>query len=128
MGIGKFILQNTLQEHVESFQVNLRRTVAKGHLFMASYNHSKSNSNQVLDLNVDNTIFSAQLPGPYPWDTPNRFLSWCLLPLLKGFDLGYSTEARTGFPFSVVNDQQQLVEAPDSRRSEERRVGKECRV
>jgi len=113
---GNFILQNTRQDHYDSFQVNLRRSFSKGHLVMASYTHSKSNSNQVLDFNVDNPIFSAQLPGPYPWDTPNRFLSWGLLPLLKGFDLGYSTEARTGFPFSVVNDQQQLVEAPDSRR------------
>jgi hypothetical protein len=113
---GNFLLQNTRQDHYDSFQVNIRRSFLKGHLLMASYTHSKSNSNQVLDFNVDNPIFNAQLPGPYPWDTPNRVLSWGLLPLLKGFDLGYSTEVRSGFPFSVVNDQQQLVEAPDSRR------------
>ena len=35
---------------------------------------------------------------------------------MKGFDFAYSTEVRAGFPFNVVNDQQQLVEPPGSRR------------
>jgi len=35
---------------------------------------------------------------------------------VKGFDFAYSTEVRAGFPFNVVNDQQQLVELPGSRR------------
>jgi hypothetical protein len=42
--------------------------------------------------------------------------TWGLLPLYKGFDFAYSTELHTGFPFSVVNDQLQLVELPGSRR------------
>ncbi len=113
---AEFALANTRQDHYDSFQINVRRSFQKGHVLMASYTRSKSHSNQVLDFNVDNPIFSAQSAGPYPWDAPNRFLSWGLLPLLKGFDLGYSMEARNGFPFSVVNDQQQLVEPPGSRR------------
>ena len=111
-----FALENTRQDHYDSFQINVRRSFQKGHVLMASFTLSKARSNQVLDFNVDNPIFSAQAAGPYPWDAPNRFLSWGLLPLLKGFDLGYSMEARNGFPFSVVNDQQQLVEPPGSRR------------
>jgi hypothetical protein len=82
----------------------------------ASYVRSRARTNQVLDFNIDNPQFSPQQLGPYPWDTPNRFLSYGLLPLVKGFDLAYSTEVRTGFPFYVVNDQQQLVEPPGSRR------------
>jgi Carboxypeptidase regulatory-like domain len=111
-----FLLQNTRKDRYDAFQVNLRRSFAKGHMVMLSYTRSKSRSNQVLDFNVDNPVFSAQAAGPYPWDAPNRFLSWGFLSLVKGFDLGYSTELRSGFPFNAVNDQEQLAEPPGSRR------------
>jgi outer membrane receptor protein involved in Fe transport len=113
---GNFVLRNTRQDHYDGFQIEARRPFRHGHLLFASYMHSRSRSNQVLDFSVDNPLFSSQQPGPYPWDAPNRFLSWGLLPLHKGFDFAYSTELHTGFPFNVVNDQLQLVGPPGSRR------------
>ena len=113
---GQFALSNTRQDHYDGFQIGARHAFRNGHMIAASYVRSHARSNQVLDFNIDNPQFSPQQPGPYSWDTPNRFLSYGLLPLLKGFDLAYSTEVRTGFPFNVVNDQQQVVEAPGSRR------------
>jgi TonB-dependent receptor-like protein len=111
-----FQLQNTRQDRYYSFKADFRRTFQKRFIVTASYTHSRSHSNQVFDYSLDNLIFSPQVPGPYPWDAPNRFISWGLLPLVKGFDVGYSLEARTGFPFAVINDQQQLVEPPGDHR------------
>jgi hypothetical protein len=118
---GNFLLQNTRQDHYDAFQLNLRRSFGKRYLVMGSYTRSRTRSNQVLDFNVDAPILSPQAPGPYPWDAPNRFLSWGLLPFLKlplvqALDLAYSAEARTGFPFSVNNELQQLVGVPGSHR------------
>ncbi len=113
---GNFVLQNTREDRYDAFQLNLRRTFRHTYVVFGSYTRSRSRSNQVLDFNVDSPILSPQAAGPYPWDAPNRFLSWGLLPLIKGFDLAYSMEWRDGFPFSVVNDQQQLVGPPGSRR------------
>lgn len=109
---AQFQLQNNREDHFDSFEINLRRVFEKGHLIMGSYIRSKSRSRQVLDFNVDNPVFSTQQPGPYPWDAPNRFLSWGFLPLIKGFDFGYSMEYRTGFPFYLVDNQQQLAPLP----------------
>jgi hypothetical protein len=111
---AQFQLENQREDHYDSFEINLRRVFEKGHVIMGSYVRSKSHTNQVLDFNADNPIFSTQQPGPYAWDAPNRFLSWGFLPfnflpLIHQLDLGYSTEYRTGFPFYVVNNQQQLV-------------------
>jgi hypothetical protein len=106
---AQFQLENQRDDHFDSFEINLRRVFEKGHVIMGSYIRSQSHTSQVLDFNVDNPVFSTQQSGPYAWDAPNRFLSWGFLPLIKGFDLSYSTEYRTGFPFYVVNDQQQLV-------------------
>jgi hypothetical protein len=90
-------------------------------MLMGSYTRSRVHSNQALDFNVDSPLLSSQQPGPYTWDTPNRFLSWGYVPLFKlpiihQTEIAYSMEARTGFPFNVTNDQQQLVAPPGSRR------------
>lgn len=118
---GNFILQNTRDDLYRAFQVTLRRGFGKRYMVLGSYTRSTAHSNQVLDFNVDNPILSPQEPGPYPWDAPNRFLSWGFLPFFKlpivhSLDLAYSMEARSGFPFDVYNDLQQLVEPPGARR------------
>jgi len=113
---GNFVLQNTRQDRYDGLQVQVRHAFRNGHMLFASYMRSHARSNQVLDFNIDNPQFSRQQPGPYPWDSPNRFLSWGLLPIYKGFDFAYSGELRSGFPFNVVNDQIQLAESPGSRR------------
>jgi len=111
---GNFILQNTRDDHYDAFQIALRHNFRENYSVMGSYTRSSATSNQALDFNVDNPILSAQQAGPYSWDTPNRFLSWGYvpffkLPVLHQFELAYSMEARTGFPFSVFTDQQELI-------------------
>jgi len=115
-GGPNFLLVNTREDRYDSFKVDLRRTFHERYVVTASYTHSHSRSNQVLDYSLDNLVLSPQVPGPYPWDTPNRFISWGWLPLVKGFDVGYSLEARTGFPFGAINDQQQIVQPPGTYR------------
>jgi hypothetical protein len=117
---GSFVLQNSREDRYHSFQVSLRRAFRHRYAVFGSYTRSSSRSNQVLDFNVDSPILSPQAAGPYPWDAPNRFLSWGLvpffkLPIIHEFDIAYSLEARNGFPFNVTNDQQQLVEPPGTR-------------
>lgn len=111
---AQFQLQNARHDQFDSVEVNLRRVFEQGHMIMGSYIRSRAHSDQVLDLNVDNPVFSTQQPGPYPWDAPNRFLSWGFLPLpslplIHRLDFGYSAEYRTGFPFYVINNQQQFA-------------------
>ena len=118
---GNFVLQNTREDRYHSFQVNLRRAFRHRYSVFGSYTRSSARSNQVLDFNVDSPILSPQAAGPYPWDAPNRYLSWGLapffkLPIIHEFDIAYSLEARSGFPFNVTNDQQQLVDPPGTRR------------
>jgi len=118
---GNFILQNTRQDHYSAFQISLRRKFSESYMIMGSYTRSAVRSNQALDFNIDNPILSSQQPGPYPWDTPNRFLSWGYLPFFKlpiihQLELAYSLEARTGFPFSLFSTQQELISAPGAER------------
>jgi hypothetical protein len=118
---GNFILENTRDDRYDAFELSLRHNFRESYMLMGSYTRSRVRSSQALDFNVDSPLLSPQQPGPYTWDTPNRFLSWGYVPLFKlpiihQTEIAYSLEARTGFPFNVTNDQQQLVGPPGSRR------------
>lgn len=111
-----FLLQNSREDRYYSLKIDARRTFRKRYTVMGSYTRSSSRSNEVLDYSLDNLTLSSQVAGPFAWDAPDRFISWGLLPLVKGFDAGYSLEARTGFPFAAINDQQQIVRPPGAYR------------
>ncbi len=118
---GDFILQTTRKDHYDAFQVTLRRTFREAYSLSGSFTRSSARSNQALDFNVDSNILGAQQPGPYPWDTPNRFLSWGYfplfrLPILHQFEVAYSAEVRSGFPFNEFTDQQRLIGPPGAQR------------
>ncbi|MGA7646393.1 MAG: TonB-dependent receptor [Terriglobales bacterium] len=118
---GTFILENTRDDRYDALEVSLRHNFRESYMLMGSYTRSRVRSNQALDFNVDSPLLGPQQPGRYPWDAPNRFLSWGYVPLFKlpivhQTEIAYSLEARTGFPFNVTNDQLQLVGPPGSRR------------
>jgi hypothetical protein len=117
---GNYVLENTRQDHYDAFQISARKAFHQTYVVTASYVRSNTRSNQVLDFNIDNPIYGPQLSGPFPWNAPDRFLSTGILPgklpLLKQVDVEYSAEARTGFPFYLVNNEQQLVTSPGSHR------------
>jgi hypothetical protein len=116
-----FVLQNTRDDRYDALQITVRHKFRENYTVMGAYTRSRAKSNQVLDFNVDNPILSAQQAGPYAWDTPNRFLSWGYVPLFKlpvvhQLEVAYSMEARTGFPFNQLTEQQQLLGAPGAQR------------
>lgn len=110
---GKFILESIRKDRYDAVTVSAQRRFKGGHVIYASYTGSNARSNAVLDFNIDNPYFSHQAGGPLPWDTPNRVVSWGILPLIRQFDLAYTLDWRDGFPFSVVNENQELVGPPD---------------
>ncbi len=113
---GAFALRNVRQDHYDALEVSARRMFKGQHVVFASYTRSAARSTAVLNFNIDNPLFSQQAGGPLPWDTPNRVVTWGWLPLLRKFDLAYAADWRDGFPFSLVNQDQQLVGVPGSRR------------
>jgi hypothetical protein len=54
--------------------------------------------------------------GPMPWDAPHRLLSWSYFPLSEKWALAYMLEWRSGYPFSVENEEGRIIGAANSRR------------
>jgi len=121
-------LVNTRRDVYDAFDAGVRRTFAGKYEWFAGYTRSSSRTNQAVNYSLENPIFAAQAPGPFPWDAPNRFHMWGWLPLpnrrlpsvlrfiTRNTTAAYLVEYRTGFPFSVVDERGFQVGAPGSMR------------
>jgi TonB dependent receptor/Carboxypeptidase regulatory-like domain len=110
---GDFVLGNARDDHYTAFQVSVRHRFRQYHEIFGAYTRSRSTTNQVFDFSVDFPLLSSQLPGPFPWDTPNRFVGYGIVPFFKlpvvhKVDMVYSYEARTGLPFFATTDQGEI--------------------
>ena len=114
---GSYRLTNLRRDDFDSVQVSVRQTFAGQHEWMLSYTRSRALSNAVLDYNSTAPLQVMPDLLAMPWDTPNRALGWAYLPLpWKNWAVAALADARTGFPFSVVNEYGLVQDGVDSRR------------
>jgi hypothetical protein len=108
--VNFFVLSNNRRDRYRSLLVSFRHSFTDKTAVTASYMRSSTRTNRVFDYSLDTLLFSPQQSGPLEWDAPNRFVSsgWMPLPVWNLL-ASYFFEYRTGFPFSIVNEQQQLV-------------------
>jgi Carboxypeptidase regulatory-like domain len=114
---GIFLLQDTRKDRYRSATVSVRHVFSEDMEVYCAYTRSVAHSNEVLNPALGSIFYVAQQPGPVLWDAPNRVVTWGWAPThIWGIQLSYFFEYRTGFPFSVINLEQQLVGPPNSSR------------
>ena len=115
--VATLLLQNNRNDRYIAGEVWVRHAFGEKAQIEVDYTRSRASSNEVLDPTLAQLILSSQQPGPLLWDAPHRLVSsgWTPLPFW-GLLISGLLEYRTGFPFSTLDEQQQLVGAPNSRR------------
>jgi hypothetical protein len=114
---GIFFLGDQRKDRYRSATFSLRHTFSTSTELFGAFTRSNSRSNEVLNPALGSIFYAPQQSGPVAWDAPNRLLTWGWTPTrIWGLQLSYFFEYRTGFPFSAINLQQQLVGAPNSLR------------
>jgi len=114
---GEFLLQNNRDDRFVSGEFSVRHSFGDTADIMVDYTRSRASSNEVLDPTLASLILASQQPGPLVWDSPNRVVSRGWMPVHFWGLLGsYFFEYRTGFPFSAMNELQQLVGPANSYR------------
>jgi hypothetical protein len=123
-----YLLGNSRRERYDALDFSLRHTFSGKFEWFAGYTRSSARSNAAVDYSLENPIFGPQGAGPEPWDAPNRFHTWGFVPLPNAIlphalqfithntSVAYLVEFRTGFPFSVVDEQGFMVGPPNSLR------------
>lgn len=110
-----FSLENLRRDIYDSFEVTVRKTFRQAE-WLASYTRSRAFSNSVVDASVDDPLLVDNNAGRLPWDTPNRFVSWGIVPFKKIYSIAYLVECRDGFPFNVADEEGRLVGRLNERR------------
>ncbi|MGB7846721.1 MAG: carboxypeptidase regulatory-like domain-containing protein [Candidatus Acidiferrum sp.] len=114
---SEFLLRTSRRDKYRGATISARHTFANTAALFGSYTRSRASTDQVLDPTLGAMFFAAQQPGPLSWDAPNRFLSWGSVPTpVWGILFTYLLEYRTGFPYSVINQQQFLIGAANAQR------------
>jgi hypothetical protein len=115
------VLTNGRRDTDYSADIEARRSFAGGYTLFAAYTHSSAQTNAAIDYVPTLSMLGSQQSGPLGWDTPNRVLSWGWLPvpvpqLKKRWDFVYTVDWHTGFPYTTVDANSQVVGAVGSRR------------
>jgi hypothetical protein len=114
---GIFLLQDHRKDRYRAATFSIRRVFSETTEVYAAYTRSRARSDEVLNPALGSIFYVAQQPGPLAWDAPDRLLTWGWTPThVWGVQFSYFFEYRTGYPFSIVNLQQQLVGAPNAAR------------
>jgi outer membrane receptor protein involved in Fe transport len=105
-----YILGNQRRDVYDALELAVRRVFERQYGWSASYTRSRAFSNAVVDVNVDDPVIVTHNIGRMPWDSPNRLKSWGYLPTFrKKWSVAYLLEYRTGFPFSIQNEEGAMV-------------------
>lgn len=118
---GNYLLTNQREDHYNSFEIDARRLFVNGYSLYVSYTRSSARTNAALDYVPAISLLGPQQSGPLAWDTPNRTISWGWLPaplprLRKSWDIVYTVDWHSGFPYTAVNANRQVVGAAGSQR------------
>lgn len=110
-------LLNDRRDDYKALEITTKHIFGKSAEVLASYTRSHSRTNQVSDYDLDSQTFNTQFQGPLNYDAPDRWVSWGWSPVLaRTLIASYLLEYRTGFPFSVFDQNYQLVGFPNSYR------------
>ncbi len=118
---GNFALTNAREDRDDMEEVEARHTFAGDSTLFGAYTHSTAHTNSAIDYFPTVSLLGPQQQGPLAWDTPNRVLSWGWLPVplpwfRKRWDFVYTADWRTGFPFTAIDANYQVVGAANGQR------------
>jgi Carboxypeptidase regulatory-like domain len=114
---GIFLLEDDRKDRYRSATLSVRHVFSENTEVYGAYSRSRAHSNAVLNPALGSIFYAPQQSAPLAWDAPNRLLTWGWAPThIWKTQLSYFFEYRTGYPFSVVNLQQQLVGTANSSR------------
>lgn len=112
---GVFLLEDQRKDRYRAATFSARHAFSDTTEIYLAYTRSRARSNEVLNPTLGSIFYAAQQPAAVAWDAPNRVVAWGWTPThIWGVLFSAFFEYRTGYPYSAVNLEQQLVGPPNS--------------
>jgi hypothetical protein len=113
---GTYLLRSAEHRKYDAVLLSAQKKLSTNHELFISYVRSSAWSNAVIPFTLSSPLFGQPAGGPLPWDAPHHLVSWGWVPLAPKWDFAYALDWRTGFPFLIVNQTQQIVLPADRAR------------
>jgi outer membrane receptor protein involved in Fe transport len=98
------VVNNSGRSDYHAVEVSLDRPIRTNLRFLASYTYSVAKARPSLSLDFPDPTIEGVPESSVDWNVPHRFLGWGYFPLPKHVSASFSVEARSGFPFTTVDD------------------------
>jgi hypothetical protein len=104
-------VDNSGKSRYDAVELSLDRPIRTNLRVLVSYIYSRASGRPSISLDFPDPAIETILEAPVDWDSRHRLLSWGYFPFFLKSSASYSIEARSGFPFTTV-DQRTLVAGP----------------
>jgi outer membrane receptor for ferrienterochelin and colicin len=99
----------TSDYHAVEFTVD--RPIRTNLHLLGSYTYSNAKARPSLSLDFPDPAVEGIGRVPVDWDTPHRLVGWGYFPVPSHMTVSFSVEARSGFPYTKVDDLNHVVGA-----------------
>jgi len=110
------LFDNSGTSHYRAVEFSIDRPIRTDLRILASYIYSSAKARPSLSLDFPDPTVESLPEAPVEWNATHRFVSWGYFPLPSHFNASFSVEARSGFPFTAVNDLNHVIGGYNSHR------------
>jgi len=110
------LFDNSGTSHYRAVEFSIDRPIRTDLRILASYIYSNAEARPSLSLDFPDPTVEFLPEAPVEWNATHRFVSWGYFPLPSHFNASFSVEARSGFPFTAVNDLNHVIGGYNSHR------------
>jgi len=104
------VYNNSGKSDYGAVEFSFDRPIRTNLRFLASYIYSRTQARPSLNFDFPDPRVELLPVAPVDWDSPHRFVGWGFFPIPSNFSVSFSIEARSGLPFSAVNDLNHVVD------------------
>jgi hypothetical protein len=103
------VLNNSGKSDYRAVEFILDRPIRTDLRLLASYTYSNATARPSMSLDFPDPAVELIPEAPVDWNTTHRFLSWGYFPLPSHLYGSFSVEARSGFPYTTVDDLNRVI-------------------
>ena len=110
------LFDNSGKSHYRAVEFSLDRPIRTDLRILASYIYSNAKARPSISLDFPDPAVEFIPEVPVEWNATHRFVSWGYFPLPSHLYASFSIEARSGFPFTAINDLNHVIDGYNSNR------------
>ena len=103
------LFDNSGRSHYRAVEFTLDRPIRTDLRILASYIYSNGKARPAISLDFPDPAVELIPEVPVEWNATHRFVSWGYFPLPSHLNASFSIEARSGFPFTAINDLNHII-------------------